>query len=591
MLNELYKYSIDNGISSRAGFKKKSIKAYILLSDTGEFIGFDPGSPEKVMCPDIGSAALGPTKCNFIAEKASIVLGVGKKDNDITKRNFYLQMLGLAKDSEPLFAICERALSDKEQLSYMQTALEASKYKAADVLSLQVGEIRLEQSKQYYDWWEEFRTQKSDEDSTKAIKKQVRCLITGALTDPSETVPKVSGLRVVGGHSAGDALICFDKPAFCSYGFEQAANAAVSEQTITAINAALESMLRDAPSLAGTKFLHWYKEEVPQELDILNLFDDQVFKFDESDDEMVDENHDVNKEALKSRADQLIKSIEDGIAPEKLDNIYYILMLSGAGGRIMIRSYLQGRYEDLYNNFKQWLTDLQITSVNGKGLSRIPKLYAMYFRLLKVEKSTQNTNERMGKELSGLDMQIKFAIINNTPLPDNVAMKALNYIRSRMFESGESSNENIPDTVACQWLKVWLNRRNRQQGVDNMIQESLNTQNPSIAYQAGRMMAVYAAIQTDALGRDLGAGIIQRYYASASTSPALVIGKLSVLSQYHLSKIENKAYVYRYEKMLSEIAIQIGTALPTTLNLEQQSQFALGYYQQRAAIYTNKTED
>lgn len=101
-------------------------------------------------------------------------------------------------------------------------------------------------------------------------------------------------------------------------------------------------------------------------------------------------------------------------------------------------------------------------------------------------------------------------------------------------------------------------------------------------------MAVYAAIQTDALGRDLGAGIIQRYYASASTSPALVIGKLSVLSQYHLSKIENKAFVNRYETMLSEIAIQIGTALPTTLNLEQQSQFALGYYQQRAAIYTSK---
>ncbi len=588
MLNELYKYSLDNGIASRAGFKKKSIKAYILLSDSGEFLGFDAGSPEKVMCPDIGSAAQGATKCNFIAEKASIILGVGTKSNDVIKRNFYLQMLCLAKDSEPLFGICERVLSDKEQLLNIQTALEASKYKAADVLSLQVGERRLEQSKKYYDWWEGFRTPKPSEDSKKMFKKQARCLITGALTKPSETVSKVSGLRVVGGHSSGDALICFDKPAFCSYGYEQAANAAVSEKAITAINGTLEIMLRNAPNLAGTKFVHWYKEEVPKEFDILDLFDDQIFKFDESDDEVVDENQDINKEALKSRADQLIKSIEDGIAPEKLDNIYYILMLSGAGGRIMIRSYLQGRYEDLYNNFKQWFTDLHIISINGKGFSRVPKLYAMYFRLLKVEKSTQKPSERMSKELSGLDMQIKFAIINNTPLPDNVAMKALNYIRSRMLESGESNNENIPDIVACQWLKVWLNRRYRQKGVENVIHDSLNKQNPSIAYQAGRMMAVYAAIQTDALGRDLGAGIIQRYYASASTSPALVIGKLSVLSQYHLSKIENKAFVNRYETMLSEIAIQIGTALPTTLNLEQQSQFALGYYQQRAAIYTSK---
>lgn len=590
----MYKYSIDNGISSKSGFKKKSIKAYILLSETGKFIGFDPGSSEKVMCPNIGSAAQGPTKCNFIAEKAGIVLGMGTKSNEITKRNFYLQMLGLAKVSEPLFAICERALTGKEQLDNMQTAFEKSKYKAADVLSLQVGEMRLEQSKQYYDWWDEFRTSRADNNGTKATKKQARCMITGALTTPSGTVPKVSGLRVVGGHSSGDALICFDKPAFCSYGLEQAANAAVSEKAIAAINAVLETMLRDAPSLAGTKFVHWYKKEVPKELDFLTLFNDQAFKFDEPDEpdeEMAEESHEVNKAALKSQADQLIKSIEDGIAPEKLDNIYYILMLSGASGRIMVRSYLQGSYEDLYNNFKQWFSDLHIVSANGKGFTRVPKLYAMYFRLLKVEKSTQNTSDRMAKELSGLDMQIKFSIINNTPLPDNVAMKALNYIRSKMLESSESSNENTPDTVACQWLKVWLNRRNRQQGGENVIQESLNQHNPSIAYQAGRMMTVYAAIQADALGRDLGAGIIQRYYASASTSPALVLGKLSVLSQYHLSKIENKAFVNRYERMLSEIAIQIGTSLPTTLNLEKQSQFALGYYQQRAAIYTSKTKD
>ena len=44
-----------------------------------------------------------------------------------------------------------------------------------------------------------------------------------------ETVPPVNGLAVVGGHARGDALICFDKSAFCSYDQKKSVNAPVSE--------------------------------------------------------------------------------------------------------------------------------------------------------------------------------------------------------------------------------------------------------------------------------------------------------------------------------------------------------------------------
>lgn len=88
----------------------------------------------------------------------------------------------------------------------------------------------------------------------------------------------------------------------------------------------------------------------------------------------------------------------------------------------------------------------------------------------------------------------------------------------------------------------------------------------------------------------MGAGVLQRYYTAASTTPALVIGKLSSLSQYHLSKIEKKAFANRYLNLLSEIASKIGSKLPTTFMLEEQSQFALGYYQQRANLYKKNNE-
>ena len=59
------------------------------------------------------------------------------------------------------------------------------------------------------------------------------------------------------------------------------------------------------------------------------------------------------------------------------------------------------------------------------------------------------------------------------------------------------------------------------------------------------------------------------------------------LSQHHLNKLDAGLAVY-YERLLSEIYMQIGgTPIPATLNAEQQTEFALGYYQQRAALYSN----
>jgi CRISPR-associated protein Csd1 len=44
-----------------------------------------------------------------------------------------------------------------------------------------------------------------------------------------------------------------------------------------------------------------------------------------------------------------------------------------------------------------------------------------------------------------------------------------------------------------------------------------------------------------------------------------------------------------FEKKLSELYCAIGTrTVPTVMNAEQQTEFALGYYQQRAALYAPK---
>ena len=114
----------------------------------------------------------------------------------------------------------------------------------------------------------------------------------------------------------------------------------------------------------------------------------------------------------------------------------------------------------------------------------------------------------------------------------------------------------------------------------------VNEEHPEPAYQCGRLMAVLAGVQRAALG-DVGAGIVQRFYAAASSTPALVLGRLTRQSQFHLNKLE-PGLTHWFESKIADIWARIGDRVPPTLTLEEQSLFALGYYQQMAADRTKK---
>lgn len=46
--------------------------------------------------------------------------------------------------------------------------------------------------------------------------------------------------------------------------------------------------------------------------------------------------------------------------------------------------------------------------------------------------------------------------------------------------------------------------------------------------------------------------------------------------------MENKWLANQYQEKLRQVSVALGTSIPATLNLEQQSYFALGYYQMGA---------
>jgi len=120
---------------------------------------------------------------------------------------------------------------------------------------------------------------------------------------------------------------------------------------------------------------------------------------------------------------------------------------------------------------------------------------------------------------------------------------------------------------------------------------ALDPNHPSKAYHCGRLMCLLAHIQEKALGDDINAGVVQRYYGAASSTPALVLGRLTRLSQHHLSKIsrDSGGLGYWLNMQVAEVWNALGKDLPPTLTLEEQSLFALGYYQQFAFNRTKRS--
>lgn len=574
MLKELYDYALENDLILPAGFIKKKVHAYVLLAKDGKFLGVMPGQEEKVPCPDIGSMANSGSKCNVLAEKRSILF----PSEDTPKAAYFRETMAEAAKAEPRLALCLNALKDAGIANAVSAQLDQMKLDGTKVISFMVDGQSILELETVKNWWLQFRRQFCSDGS------KAPCLITGQLTVPLATVPPISGLSVVGGHARGDALICFDKDAFCSYGLKQGANAPVSEEAFAGVKAALDDLLTNAPVLAGMKFVHWYDKPVAAKDDKCEALFGSTIPDEEEDDEDDEADTPPEDNPLQARrqADALIGSAKTGAPVHELPSRYYILLLSGAGGRVMVRAYEEGNYRQLTENLQQWEDDLRLTNSSGTAEMKPAKLAARLIRLVSRQSSDKNIFERMAKELSGLTPAVLNAILNNAQFPDAVVHRALAYLRSQMFETeDEEQTRKTPDPWACQWLKAWLCRREREKHQEEVLSVEYNERHPEPAYHCGALVAVYGAIQHYAMP-DVNASLIDRYYASASQTPALVLGQLSRMSNYHIGKLEGLRMYF--SNLRDQVACAIGGTIPAVLLPEQQAYFALGYYQMCAKL-------
>lgn len=587
MLHELVAYT-DKHLASEPGFRNREVRWSIELDATGRFLDVLPLGDGKrgadlTRCPDMPGMNAGG-KAHFLVETAQTIALLSKANEDEKKlagaavrHRFYVSLLRAASTTLPRLGLLADLLEDESRRQEILTALVTNRAKPADWLTWRIDgqDPRVEEPVQA--WWRQRRRQDDEGGGspTKATPRgkpanadKMLCLLTGQTTKPLPTHPKITGLSGVGGLAMGDVLVGFDKAAFGSYGLGQSANAAMSEEAAQKYVDALNDLIRNhSRKLANTLVTHWYKTKVPPEKDPLFVLEDPSLDF-------LDglESEETTQAAARTSARRLLESIRTGERADLGDNHYYALTLSGAAGRAMVRDWMEGPFTDLVRHITAWFDDLAIIARDGQGMARDPKFMAVCGALVRELKDLPApTAATLWK-----------AAVQGLPIPQPLMAQALARFRAEVVDKDQPAFNHARMGL----IKAYFVRRNP--GGDSSMTTSYNPNHPAPAYHCGGLLALLANLQRSALG-DVGAGVVQRFYAAASQTPGLVLGRLAANARNHLAKLE-PGLAWWYEERIAEIMSCLGDAAPRTLDLEGQGQFALGYYQKLAELRAgNKT--
>ena len=427
-------------------------------------------------------------------------------------------------------------LNQPEALERLHASLTEQKAKPNDNITFRVSDHVLLDSKELKQFWRKRRA--ADRPQIEGRKRL--CLATGKLAEPVLTTEKIKG--VPGGMATGTSLISFDKASFTSYCLQQGENASISAVAELKIRSALNDLIQRGLRQNDIIHLHWTREkENSDPFDLVETADEQDVR-------------------------NLLEAPRTGQPQHALDaRKYYAMSLSGNGGRIIVRDWLESTVPEVEQNVRQWFEDLDIIRPEGDSGRANFKLGYLLHGLVRV---------KLDELAPQIPTQLLYAALRGVPLPLPALAAAL---RRQQIETDNKTN---PARLAL--IKACLVRQDRfnQSEERNNMTKSLNTESRDPAYLCGRLFSIFDRLQYIALG-SVNAGVVERFYAGASTTPALVMGRLFRNAQNHLAKVGGGA-AENVRKDFEAISIQLGDHFPPTFDLEGQGRFALGYYHQKA---------
>lgn len=563
MLQEVIRWAERQQLVVPPGFKVKPVRWALVFDADGRFrLVREMGDVESqrnrgayLLCPhlELGEMKAGGSGTrHFLVDNTGVIALLGAEEDDakaLAKHRHFVALLADAAEAISELGPVARSLGSEEVVSKIRLELEDKGARPTENATLAVRgadpELLVE-GDSWHPWYQRYRAGLRPQHSA----PKMRCLVSGELVEPVATHPKITGLTDVGGLSMGDVLPAFKQESFRSYGLEQAANAAMSAEVASGYAAALNRLIREhSHKLAGARILYWYQEPLRDE-------SEDVLPW------LVAPQETTEGDALR-RARELVEAIERGRRPDLSRNRYFALTLSANSGRVVLRDWMSGPFAELVRNVTAWFEDLEVVDAKGTGRAAPPGIWAVLGSLVR------DLDELPAPLVAGLWR----VAAQREPIPQQVLARAVARIRSAIV------TDQPVRTAGVGLLKAFLLRSAQPHG-EPAMSPGLNEGHPHPAYHCGRLMAVLDYLQYQAQG-DVGAGVVKRYYAAASSTPGLVLGRLLRLAQFHLAKLDRDRR-RSFEARLGQVMSRLENRFPPPLSLEEQGLFALGYYHQKA---------
>lgn len=409
-------------------------------------------------------------------------------------------------------------------------------------------------------------------------------MVSGAVGPVARTHQAIKG--VSGAQPTGASLVSFNEPAFCSYDKEQSYNAPVSEACEFKYTTALNQLISSPDHrvrIGDTTTIFWAQtEDRDTEAIIRNLLDPPSATAVEPTEGETGEPDAAVRQVIDDRELALIRDVlgrvrsGTGLRPGDLGRIdlatpCFILGLAPNAGRLSVRFWYRDSFGTLAASLAQHHLDLEVDRRRSE-----PEILPV--RRILFETVPKNAERK--EPPPGMSGQLMRAVLYNTTYPVQLYTAILNRIRADQYLN----------RVRAGVIKAYLLRLARARpGVagiqEEMITVSLNETSPNVPYRLGRLFAVLEKAQGDAnRDREVGSTIKNRYFASASSTPAVVFPPLIKLAQHHIAKSD---WGWKSTQQIEEILSGVDV-FPAWLGLEEQGMFMLGYYHQRRALFTKK---
>ena len=421
-----------------------------------------------------------------------------------------------------------------------------------DELLLGVEELR--------DFW---RRSYAQEIAAKTADAQVGvCLVSGreGVAISESHLPKL--MSIPGASSMGASLVSFDKDSFRSYGLEKSYNSPVSFQAVEGYANALNFLVSNRnyhQRIGDTALCFWVKETQEINLmfaDLLNM---------------------PTQDAIKNFLGKVYAG--DPNLTQFDEDKFYSVTLGGNAGRVVVRHWLQITVKQALTHLAEWFEDLQIIALRPHENDKIPPL-----NLFRLAACTVREAKDLRPEVAS--QLYRCALEGRRHKPSlSIAGNVLERIAIDLAKDGKSSLTNLSRFAL---LRLIVNRNKKEN--EQMIEPKLKDEIADEAYNCGRLLAVFQKLQAAAHGKGFdGAGVVEKYYGTASSSPNSAFAILWRLHQHHLKKLsrENKGASVAIKNEIADICAKFTKTnppqFPRSFDLREQGRFALGFYQQIAA--------